>query len=48
MSSTEWTSIPVHPDVRNEIREEKPAGESYTEFLQGLLTQQSADDEKTQ
>lgn len=48
MSSTEWTSIPVHPDVRNEIREEKPAGESYTEFLQGLLTQQSADGEKTQ
>lgn len=47
MSSTEWTSIPVHPDLRDEIRDRKPAGASYTEFLRRLVDEQRADDAKT-
>ena len=44
-SSTAWTSIPVHPEVRNLVREEKPDGMSYSEFLQGLVDEGIEDDE---
>ena len=44
-SSTAWTSIPVHPEVRDLVRKEKPDGMSYSEFLQGLVDEGIEDDE---
>lgn len=37
VDSTGWTSIPVHADVRDEIRAKKPDTESYTAYLRYLV-----------
>lgn len=43
MSSTEWTSIPVHPDVRDDVRSEKPNSMSYSEFIRELVDEHGDD-----
>jgi predicted CopG family antitoxin len=43
MSSTEWTSIPVHPDVRDDVRTAKPDEMSYSEFIRELVDERGDD-----
>jgi len=42
-SSTDWTSIPVHPEVRDEVRAEKPEHLSYSEYLRKLVREERSD-----